>query len=171
MAYIYFNYKEEDKQKSTDVFANIVKQLACQINTLPREVKEKLENLRKPHEKPALDDLKEILISIIGSFTRVFIIFDALDECNPRSRLDLLPIFHHMGENGINLFLTSREYPEDIQESFSKLTKIKLWARDGDIASYITQKINDYPRVWRLVEKGNYQKMVISQITECAHGM
>lgn len=76
-----------------------------------------------------------------------------------------------MGENGISLFLTSREYPEDIQESFSKPIKNNLWARDGDITSYITQKINDYPRVRRLVENGNYQKMVISQITECAHGM
>lgn len=161
-----------DKQISTDVLASIIKQLACQIKVLPKEVEESLTQLRKkPHEKPSLKDLQSILILVIRSFTRVYIICDALDECNKSSRLELLPLFRRMGDEGIKLFLTSQEYPEDIQESLSKLTKIKIWARDGDIASYIKQKINDYPRARRLVERGNYQEKVISRITKCAHGM
>ncbi|RPB11342.1 hypothetical protein P167DRAFT_565918 [Morchella conica CCBAS932] len=89
----------------------------------------------------------------------------------PKISAGPLSPFSSYGRERYKLILTSREYPEDIQESFSKPIKNNLWARDGDIASYITQKINDYPRVRRLVENGNYQKMLISQITECAHGM
>jgi hypothetical protein len=52
-----------------------------------------------------------------------------------------------MGDDGASLFLTSREYPEDIQSSLDdKSTKLKLSANDQDIHNYIEQKIEENPR-------------------------
>lgn len=88
------------------------------------------------------DDLSAILFELSKSFTRTFIICDALDECDPeKQRKGLLPLFHQMAKNGIYVFLTSREYPEDIQVSLQDSSaKIRLWAKDEDITFYIKQK-------------------------------
>lgn len=52
------------------------------------------------------------------SFPRIFLIFDALDECHEDQPRGFLPLFERLGtESGISLFFTSRPYPEDIQDS------------------------------------------------------
>lgn len=71
----------------------------------------------------------------------------------------------------MKLFLTSREHPEDVQISFGEIAKMKIWAKDGDVASYIEQKISEYPRARSLVSQGNYRDKIISELTECAKGM
>ncbi|RPB11470.1 ankyrin [Morchella conica CCBAS932] len=47
---------------------------------------------------------------------------------------------------------------------------MKIWAKDGDVASYIEQKISEYPRA-RSLSQGNYRDKIISELTECAKGM
>lgn len=73
----------------------------------------------------------------------------------------------------MSLFLTSREHPEDIQQSFENTAKIMLWAKDEDIAYYIEQKIDENPRTKRLVASGqaNCKDIIISGLRDCAKGM
>ncbi|KAI5840036.1 ankyrin repeat-containing domain protein [Morchella snyderi] len=174
VAYIYFNYQEQNQQEPRDFLASILKQLACQLESLPKEIEELYEGLGKRHGRPTIEDLSTILFKLSKSFTRTFIICDALDECDPgKQRKMLLPLFHQMAKNGIYVFLTSREYPEDIQISLqgSASAKIRLWAKDEDITFYIKQKIADNPRAKRLVEQGNCQDKIILQLQKCANGM
>jgi protease II len=170
VAYIYFNYKEQDKQKPTHVLSSLTKQLISQASTQP--LPEKLENFHKDQKTPNSGELYDILLDVTKFFTRTFFIFDALDECDQSSqRKELLPLFHRMGGNGMKLFLTSREHPEDVQISFEKISKMKLWAKDEDVATYIEQKISEYPQAESLVSQGNYRKKIISELTDCAKGM
>jgi hypothetical protein len=77
-----------------------------------------------------------------------------------------------MGDDGASLFLTSREYPEDIQSSLDdKSTKLKLSANDQDIHNYIEQKIEENPRAKRLVRDGGIKDRIISELTKCSDGM
>lgn len=172
VAYIYFNYIEQDQQKPADVLASLVKQLTCQVRHLPPKIGGMYDELKRLQKRPSLEELYTMLQVVTKSFGRTFIVCDALDECNQETqRKKLLPLFHRMEKDGINLFITSREYPEDIQHSFQGSAKIKLWAKDEDIASYIGQKISEDPRAKRLVQQGNCKDMIISQLKECANGM
>lgn len=143
VAYIYFNYKEQEQQGPNLVIAILVKQLACQIRHLPKDMEDLYDKLKHRQKIPTFEDLYGILrlLATTKSFVQTFIICDALDECGQEAqRKVLLPLFHRMGKDGMNLFLTSREYPEDIQYSLRDSAKIKLWAKDEDIAFYIEQR-------------------------------
>lgn len=148
VAYIYFDYKERDRQRPAHVLASLVKQLARQIPTLPAEIA----SLYSKGKPPSVRELCTTLVSTFKLFGRVFLVFDALDECDQRAqRNELLPLFHEMGKGGASLFLTSRQYPEDIQESFHAVARVKLLAHAEDIRSYIQRKITETPRAKRLV--------------------
>lgn len=103
----------------------------------------------------------------------MFLVFDALDECDQeKQRKVLLPLFHRMGEEGgASLFVTSRQYPEDIQESFRDTTKIGILAKDEDIRSYIQQQILENPRARRLVLQAGCEGEIVSGLVDCAQGM
>lgn len=172
VAYIYFNYKEQDQQRPVHVLASLVKQLACQIQNLPKEIDDLRSKLAPRQKRPTLEELYTVLLVLTKSFSRTFVICDALDECDPEAqRRRLLPLFHRMGKDGLSLFLTSREHPEDIQHSFGQSAKVKLSAQDEDIARYIEQKIAENPRAKRLIGQGNHKDKIISELTKCAKGM
>lgn len=172
VAYIYFNYQEQDKQKPTHVLSSLIKQLISQESAQP--LPKELENFHKDQKTPNSEELYRILLHVVKPFTRTFFIFDALDECDQNGqRKELLPLFHRMGKDGMNLFLTSRDHPADIQFSFDKTAKVKLWAKDEDVASYIKQKIAEDPQAESLItcSQGNYKNKIISELTDCAKGM
>lgn len=172
VAHIYFNYKEQGQQRLIDVLCSLVKQLACQVRRLPKEIEDLYDKLEPKQKAPTPQDLYAILLVVANSFAQTFVICDALDECDRKTqRKELLPLFHRMAKDGINLFLTSRHHPEDIQDSFRNSTKIKLWAKEDDITNYIEQKINENPRVKRLVEQGKFKERIIAQLKDCAKGM
>lgn len=143
---------------------------------LPAELK-RLYNLNKfkdAGEIPTAKRLYPVLVSTFKSFSRVFLILDALDECDQKTqRKRLLPLFHKMGKDSVRLFLTSRQYPEDIQDSFgaTAVPRIKLSAQTEDIRSYIQTKINESPRAKRLVQKAKCKEKIISELSDCANGM
>jgi hypothetical protein len=170
VGYIYFNFQEQGQQTPIDTFSSLVKQLAFKAKVLPKAIQEAYND----NKKPRLDQLREILLEIGKSFAQTFIIFDALDECDKvLQRETLLPIFHRIGKAGINLFLTSREHPDDIQASFANITKLRLWAKNDDISSYIEQRIADSSRAKSLINQGNpeLKEKIISALQECANGM
>lgn len=172
VAYIYFDHQNQDGQGPIDVLSSLVKQLACQMEDMPQEIEYLHGKLKSRGYRPTLQGLYTILLLVAKSFPRTFLIFDALDECNPQhQRRSLLPLFHRMAKDGISLFLTSRQYPEDIQHSLQNSAKIELRANGADIASFIEERINENPRVFRLVQQGNLKDRIVSDLTDCAHGM
>ncbi|RPB10817.1 hypothetical protein P167DRAFT_525367, partial [Morchella conica CCBAS932] len=94
VAYIYFDYKGRGNQTPILVLASLVKQLGYQIPHLPQKISKLYEDLEHKGERPSLEELLVVLLSIFASFKRAFIIFDALDECNQKGQRDrLLPYF------------------------------------------------------------------------------
>lgn len=174
MAYVYFNYSEQAQQTPVLVLANLTKQLACQLQELPTEVNELYKTITDQQKTPSLEERYNLLRIIAKAFApgNVFLICDALDECKQDAqRKILLPLFHRMANDGMNLFITSREYPDDIQTSFKNSSKVKLRARNEDIKFYIQQKIAEHPRAHRLVESARCQNEIVSQLKKCANGM
>ncbi|RPB11600.1 hypothetical protein P167DRAFT_478412, partial [Morchella conica CCBAS932] len=171
VAYFYFNYKEKAQQSPNIVIASLLKQLASQLVQLPDGISE-LYKLEKENKRPTLAQLVEVFLATFKLFGQVLIVFDALDECDEDSqRAKLLPLFHQMADVGAGLFITSRQHPEDIQESFKDVVKIELSAKSDDIKSYIEERIEQNTRAKRLVHDGKFGDRIVSQLTKCANGM
>ena len=79
IAYIYFNFRRRDEQKAVDLLASLLKQLSQQRASLPDNVKA----LHDQHERtrPSFEEISKTLQSVAAIYSRVFIVVDALDEC------------------------------------------------------------------------------------------
>jgi hypothetical protein len=79
VAYLYFKSRRQQEQGLSDLLLSLLKQL-----TLP-SVPETLASLYKYHEvkraRPSFDEISGALHSVVASYSRAFIIIDALDEC------------------------------------------------------------------------------------------
>jgi hypothetical protein len=126
-----------------------------------------------PAEKrPSLDELESVLNATSKAFTRTFIICDAVDECDQeKQRERLLPLFRRLGDGGINLFLTSRPHPEDIQEAFEDVPQINITAHEEDLKSFIRERISKTSRAKKLIQGIKDKDQIISKVANSANGM
>lgn len=172
VVHIYFNYKEQQRQRPIDILASLVKQLC---NVRPESVAV-LEDLQKRSQKdnttPTEDELYISLVELAKAFTRIFIIFDALDECDrSKQRETLLPMCHRMGKDGFTLFITSRRSADDIQESFRAVPTVDIEANEGDIRSYIDNWLNKNPAVRRMIRTSKREEEIVSNLVDASDGM
>jgi hypothetical protein len=93
--------------------------------------------------RPSSDEISRALQSMAVVYSRVFIIVDALDECQIsdgcRTRL-LSKIFNLQVRNGANIFATSRFIP-DITEKFQGSISLEIRASDEDMQRYLDGRI------------------------------
>ncbi|RPB14017.1 hypothetical protein P167DRAFT_477962, partial [Morchella conica CCBAS932] len=172
MAHIYFDYKEREQQRPENVVSSLVKQFARRIPYLPAVLEEMHGKFKNHLKGPTLEELYPILITITRLFSRSYIIFDALDECDEKQRKGLLPLLLRMEKDGINLFLTSRPHPEDIQEYFANGSlKIEISAHEEDIRRYVENRIEENSRAKRLIKQGKCQERIVTDLLDCAKGM
>ncbi|KAJ4859583.1 ankyrin repeats (many copies) domain-containing protein [Trichoderma breve] len=113
IAYFFFDYKRQEEQTIEALLAVFLRQLTACQTSLPDAVHKlyKQHNTQAKQTRPSAEELMQVLKSVIGLYSRVFIIIDALDECNSpngtRSRV-LSGIFKLRNETGANFFITSR---------------------------------------------------------------
>ena len=81
IAYLYFNFRRQEEQRTQDLLASLLKQLAQRQSFLPDSVKSLHDNHRERHTRPSVDEISKTLQSVVALYSRVFIIVDALDEC------------------------------------------------------------------------------------------
>jgi len=139
IAYIYCNFRRQNEQKSEDLLANLLKQLAQSQHSLPESVKSLHDKHKDGHTRPSFDEISQTLLSVTAIYSRIFIIVDALDECQTfdgcRSRF-LSGIFKLQAKYRSNLFATSRFIPE-IVEKFEGSTVLEIRASSEDIRQYL----------------------------------
>lgn len=170
VAYIYFDYKDEQQHKPTRVLASLAKQLICQIPQTPLQIIELQANLQKEERTPTFEELYSAFTVTLVSFPRVFLAFDALDECKPDDQRKLLPLFERMKEDGFNIFLTSRPYSANIHLSLVHAEHIEILANEEDIKFYLEEKLNENPQAKLLFQKAKCDD-ITSNLMACTQGM
>lgn len=107
----------------------------------------------------------DALISVARSFSRVWLFFDGLDQCDKtKQRVDLLSTIRRLMKTNISGFATGRPYAEDIQSTFKDAKKIEVLASKKDIESFVRWKISPSCDK-KLVER------IAPAISKKAHGM
>src|SRR4029077_5642236 len=140
VAYLYCNFRRQQEQGPSDLLLSLLKQF-----TLPF-IPETVVSLYKCHQvkrtRPSFDEISKALHSVIASYSRAFIIIDALDECRPSDgRHKFMPeIFNLQAKCGANIFATSRFIPE-ITEKFNRKTWLEIRASDDDVRKYLDGRI------------------------------
>lgn len=156
--------------------ASLIKQLSTQTSTsLPDETRKLYNKLqREEKRKPNFEELYSVFLATCGKFSRVFLVFDALDEYDQDTsgRGYLLRSFQRLLEEKqqISIFLTSQPYPEDTQRYLHHAPKVEISAHQEDIGIYIEKKIGENARAKRLIEQSKCKNKIICKLAECAKG-
>jgi len=146
IAYLYCNFKRQDEQKAEDLLVNLLKQLSQDRPSLPGCVKTLHESHKDKRTRPSLDEISKALQSVAALYSMVFIIVDALDECQAGScrQRFLTEIFNLQAKYGANLLATSRFIPE-ITGKFSRSASLEIRASKEDIKRYLKGHMTQLP--------------------------
>jgi len=171
VAYIYCNFRRRDEQKADDLLASILKQLIQKRSTLPEGVKALYDRHSDQRTRPSLDEISGTLQSVSVLYSRVFIVIDALDECQTssgcRTRL-LTELFKVQAWSTANIFLTSRSIPE-ITENFEPSISLEIRANEHDVRRYLGGHMFRLPGFVR--RSPELQEDIKTEIIQSVQGM
>ncbi|KAI9771508.1 MAG: hypothetical protein M1840_002128 [Geoglossum simile] len=111
IVYLYCNFRRRDEQKTDNLLASLLKQRSQERPSLPDSVKSLYDRHKAKQTRPSFDDISRALQSVTAVYSRVFIIVDALDECQTSDSCwqeFLSELFNLQTKQGINIFATSR---------------------------------------------------------------
>ncbi|KAL7792234.1 hypothetical protein V8C43DRAFT_305707 [Trichoderma afarasin] len=167
ISYLYCDYRRQNEQKAEDLVANLLKQLTQGRAAMPDFIQKLYAEFRKKPERPSLRDLSEAMRSVCLLYSKVFIIVDALDECQTADscrKSFLSEIFKLQEGTNVNFFATARNIP-DILEAFKQSSSLKISATDEDVQKYLAGNMERLPPfVLRNPELQNEIKTIISKI-------
>ncbi|KAH8691186.1 hypothetical protein BGW36DRAFT_305298, partial [Talaromyces proteolyticus] len=147
LAYFFYGLNSIKEPDSSEVLASLLKQLVEQQHLMPNCVKGLYKRHYDRSTRPSYTEIARAFHSVASSYTRVFIILDALDESrmsNQGYHMILKTIRSIPEEVGISLFATSTFVPEIMRE-FSDCFTLEIRATQDDIRRYLDNKITMLP--------------------------
>jgi hypothetical protein len=123
--------------------------------------------------RPSLDTLAAVLKTEIETFSRVFIIIDALDECFPEQvQVDLLKNIRSLAIiPHVKVMVTSRYIPSIKSAIHAEIT-LEITAMETDVRSHVEARIYDNNVLKRLITKApSMEEKVARTVVEKAQGM
>lgn len=176
IAYLYCNFRRHDEQKLHDLLLSLLKQLACGQSCLPQNANMIFQTYNSRTQRPSLDDTKTLLRHMVDSYSRVFILIDALDECQGLDgcRANLLTdMFFLRDESKANIFATSRLIPE-IMDRFGACKRMQIRASKDDVRTYVRGQLDggNLEHLPSLVkQKPRLKEEIIKGISDAVDGM
>jgi hypothetical protein len=171
IAYLYCNFRRQHEQKVEDLLASLLKQLTQGRSSLPDTIKSLYDSHQDKRTRLSFDEISRALQSIVTMYSRVFIVIDALDECqvshNCRKTF-LSELFSLQAKCGANLFATSRFIPE-ITENFQGSISLEIRASERDVWRYVDGHISYLPSF--VGRSPDLQEEVKTGIVQAVDGM
>ncbi|KAL5359318.1 hypothetical protein BJX96DRAFT_183666 [Aspergillus floccosus] len=171
IAYLYCDFRRQNEQKLEDLLANLLKQLTQRLSSIPDNVRALYKQYTDQPKRPSLEEISTALHSVSTFYSKVFIVIDALDECQVtdgcRTRL-LHEIFNLRARQRASMCSTSRFIPE-ILEQFKGCVSLKIRARDADVQTYLAGHMTRLPPF--VLENLNLQDKIKATISKAVDGM
>jgi len=146
---LYCDFLTQQEQSATNILGSMVKQLV-RGGGIPEQVREAFRRAKKDFGGRGflLPGIVDILKKTIATLPQLFICVDALDECIPNHRRELLESLREIVavSPNIRVFLTRRPHIEkEIMKYFNQAVRIPLSPSAGDIKSYLEMRLNRDP--------------------------
>jgi hypothetical protein len=126
-----------------------------------------------------MDESRALIIQLIEHYSLTTIVIDALDECDPESRADLMDTLEAVLQESsslVKIFVSSRD-DQDIVLHLRKYPHLELSSDKNkqDITSFVSTETKNLIRRRKLLRfsmnKEELQETIIEQVTKGANGM
>jgi hypothetical protein len=147
-------------------------QLVWRAQSIPTAALDLFKQRIKTRRSMDAEDAKTIFKLVLAQFDTVYICIDALDECDPPSRSELLQFLKVMDSPSIRLFLTGRHSVEaeltGILSNISPKT-IAIIAAEEDIRLYLSQQLEKdrYPKAMN----DDFKNQIVEKLVEISQGL
>jgi len=168
VAYIYLDYRKQEYQTPDRVTASLLKQLAMAMFKLPDPMLHLYEESKREQRRPSQQHLEEALLRTCELFSRVVIVFDALDEADEHRKHILQFLQNLQVKSKVNIFLTSR-YLEEISRMFPKSPRITISSDDHDIKTFVASEVESSDN-YDIIDE-TFKCEIISQVSRKAQSM
>ena len=170
LVYIYFNYQLKTEQTFEQLQLSILRQLAQSSPKIPEAL---ISLYRKQHmKKPSAEQVAQTIENIALTCEEVFLIIDALDECQEEKqcRLKFLKYIFQLQQAvpQTKTFATSRFIPE-ICNFFEECPTIEITASTEDVRKVLDARIAELPGF--VQQNVELQEAIKSTIAEAVDGM
>ncbi|KAL8870062.1 MAG: hypothetical protein Q9174_003806 [Haloplaca sp. 1 TL-2023] len=170
--FVYCDYKQSAQQTPINLLSSLVRQFATSQSIGLEEVRA----LRKVHEeketRPSRPEIVQLLKLYNDLPSDVFVVVDALDECNPTDDTKTLLVeeIPRILSNARFLF-TSRKLG-DIEKLFDGRLRLEIRARDSDIERSIANRVTHERRLRkRMAADPSLLRLVTDTIVRRSDGM
>ncbi|KAF8248484.1 hypothetical protein K440DRAFT_660797 [Wilcoxina mikolae CBS 423.85] len=171
IAFLYCNYKDNRTQTPKDMLASLLKQLLIHRNQTDSAVDTLFEECVLKRIKPTLPQLQKIINSVSQNFDQVYIIFDAMNECDEvTQRTDILSFIEQASHHPFKILATSHPHPADIQNSFTTALRMEIFAHESDLEVVIRNKIAA-KRARKVTVSSELENDVVTTLLRKAEGM
>lgn len=171
IAYIYCNFKRKNEQTIEDLLAILLSQLVRHSGSMPKAAQDLYSLHREKGTRPSLDEISKTLRSVVATYSRVFIIVDALDELQTSDicrRRFMSELFELQSRHRANIFATSRFIPEIIDQ-FRGGVELEILARSEDVNMYLAGHMDRLPQCVQRSQQ--LQEDIKAGISEAIDGM
>ncbi|RJE21197.1 Phosphorylase superfamily [Aspergillus sclerotialis] len=171
IAYLYFNFKRCEEQNLEKLLATLLRQLTQGHPSFSDSVKHLYNRHRISGTRPSVREIISALHSVSSNFSRLFIVIDALDECQAsdgsRNRF-LDEVFSLQAKLNLNILATSRFIPEILSRFEGNPTR-EIYASRQDVTRYLQANVARLPSF--VSRNPELQEDIITEITKAVDGM
>jgi enamine deaminase RidA (YjgF/YER057c/UK114 family) len=169
VAYLYCNFKKQDEQKARDLLVNLLKQLAEGISPLPESVASLYGRHKGKQTQPSVDEISEALRLVATKYSRVFILVDALDECQVLGRCRETLLSNLWPSETWSKLLRNVARHTRNYGKFKQSPSLDIIADEQDLRRYVDGRISDLPSFVRC--EPDLQEEVKTEIVKAIDGV
>lgn len=129
------------------------------------------EDLMKGKPLTSWKDMADLFIDLCSDGRPVFIVLDALDECDAAAnRKPILELIKAIKKSPARLLITSRPYPPDVDEVLGDCPQVVVEASDKDIEKYVQEQIEENVEMRRMLD-ADLKDLIVKSILKKSQGM
>ena len=146
MVGLYCDFHSQQEQSTTNILGAMLKQSVSRRG-IPKDIRKAFQEAEEEFGGRSLQlpDMVNALKNTIKTLPRLFICIDALDECTPKHRRELIESLREIVRMSpkARIFLTGRHHIiDEIVGCFSKVVRIPLSPTHEDIMDYLEMRLN-----------------------------
>ncbi|KAJ4286967.1 hypothetical protein N0V90_012847 [Kalmusia sp. IMI 367209] len=183
LLFFYFNFSDTQKQTLEQMVRSLISQLYYKCTDAQEQLEPLFSSCQNGRSQPSCETLCKALSKMIEHAKEVWIVLDALDECQTRvgpSREELLEwIGEILSSEHMNVHLVVTSRPEhDIQEELNnvaerrgKIIPIQSDLVEDDICKYIRVHVNEGKGLKRWQSRPDIQDKIRTSLMQKANGI
>ncbi|KXG50107.1 uncharacterized protein PGRI_060740 [Penicillium griseofulvum] len=175
-AFFYCRQGEESRSQPQSILQSFVRQLSTNANnpeSVQINLRDAVNTARDKGTNFRLQQCKEQILVSLNVYTKSTLVIDALDECDPDTRDELveaLSSFIQDAENPVRIFISSRPDPE-IATELQRSPNIGIQAGDNqdDIQKYLDVELDKRAKTVTILKR--MKEEIMDTLLERANGM